>query len=109
MICIKTGGIITMYDGTRGYSCDLHVVGDCIVAHTSGDPMHIPDILRLRKLKTLEIADGVNFFEMSSKRDTYGTIVVKAIDCNTTESFRKHIEEFYPNLKIRFRDWSHGL
>lgn len=93
--CLKTGGVIVVKGMGAAFECDLHVVGNALIAVTC-PPMtpgwkdtEFPRI-------TAIVEEGADYFYRERGQDaSYGILVVEQDDVWITPLLSKHIDEWY--------------
>lgn len=88
--CLKTGGILVFVDEDRYYECDLHAIGDMIVAVTSHPQFKEPDRSRI----TVTLVKGADVIFRDA--NPFGMLVVRRSECIPSERLRMHLIEWYP-------------
>jgi hypothetical protein len=104
-VCLKTGGLIHVEDEGSYLECDLHVVGDCVIAYTAGEPQYDPSD---KERVTLTIQKGSKYFYKPGDRNFYGVIVAQQIDCLIPIDMIDHCIEYYRSVPLNFYNYSHG-
>lgn len=100
--CLKTGGLIVIEDQGCAYECDLHVVGDTIVAILAGAPQYDEKEIDSRRIQ-LYVRAGGDYMQRPGK--PYGVLVARAEDCAPTRALRAHMDEHYTRYqKLNLRE-----
>lgn len=98
--CLKTGGLIVIEDEGCAYECDLHVVGDSIIAVLAGPPQYEAEAIDSRRVQ-LRVERHADYFKLDAK--PYGVLVVRAEHCVPTRALQMHIDEWYKDRAPKLR------